>query len=94
MVDALLLGSRPAIGILEHLLQELYQLVSFNVVTRLPSWIMDSVVLPSGTHLFLHRGSSAGQPISGHSDSSQAESFQLTDSAGISKSTGSSIQVV
>jgi hypothetical protein len=33
MVDALLLGSRPAIGILEHLLQELYQLVSFNVVT-------------------------------------------------------------
>jgi hypothetical protein len=52
MVGAHLLRSRPTISILEHLLQDLHQLVSFNIVARLPGRILNSTVLPSGCTCF------------------------------------------
>jgi hypothetical protein len=38
MLGAHLLWSRPAAGVLEHLLQEFHQLVSFYVVFRFSVW--------------------------------------------------------
>jgi hypothetical protein len=82
MIGAHLLESQPVVDILEHFLQELYQLASLDVVARLLSWILDSAVLPSGMYLLLQWNCLAGQPVGSHTKSGQVESLQLTDSAG------------
>jgi hypothetical protein len=37
-----LIGSQPAVDVLKHFLQEIYQLVYFDVVTQLPSRVVDA----------------------------------------------------
>jgi hypothetical protein len=53
MVGVHLLGSQPAVDILEHLLQEIYHLARFDGVARLLSCILDSTVLQPRMYLFL-----------------------------------------
>jgi hypothetical protein len=53
MVGTHLFGSQPAVDILEHLLQEIYQLAHFNIGASLLRQILDSIVLPSRMYLFL-----------------------------------------
>jgi hypothetical protein len=82
MVGAHLLESQPTASILEHLLHDLYQLIGFKIVARLPGPVLNSIVLPCGMYLFLQWCHSVDQSVGNHADSSQAESFQLADSAG------------
>jgi hypothetical protein len=46
------------------------------------SGIFDSALLPAQVNLFLQRGNSAGQPVGGHIDSSQATLFQEVNLVG------------
>jgi hypothetical protein len=70
MVGAHLLRSWLATGVLEHLLHEFHQFVSFNVVLQLPGRILNPSVFPTGVHLFLQRSHSVGQLVGDHTDSS------------------------
>jgi hypothetical protein len=60
MVGKHLLGSRPAVDVLKHFLQEIYRFAYFDVVARLPCRVFDCPVLPPKMYLFLHRGYSTG----------------------------------
>jgi hypothetical protein len=59
MVKAYLLIVRLARGVLEHFLQELHQMLWSNLLTGLPSWVLDSTVLPAWVYLFLQRDDGA-----------------------------------
>jgi hypothetical protein len=47
-----------------------------NLHIGFSSGVFDSAVLLAQVNLLLQRGVSAGQPVSGHTDSSQATLFQ------------------
>jgi hypothetical protein len=53
MVGAYLLVSRPAGGVLEHLLQELHQVLWGDLLIGFLSRILNSVVFPTLVDLFL-----------------------------------------
>jgi hypothetical protein len=60
MVGVHLLGSRPTVGALKHLLQKVYRLARLDVVARLLSRILNCIVLSAGMYLLLQRNYSAG----------------------------------
>jgi hypothetical protein len=76
MVGAHLIISRPARGVLEHFLQELHQILWSNLHIGFLSGVFDSAIHPARMNLLLQRDDSAGQLVSGHTDSSQAMLFQ------------------
>jgi hypothetical protein len=76
MVGAHLLVSRPAGGVLEHFLQELHQMLRSNLHIGFLSGVFESAVLPAWVNLLLQRDDSTGQPVGGHTDSSQATLFK------------------
>jgi hypothetical protein len=75
MVGAHLLIGRTAGGVLEHLFQELRQVLRGDLLVGFPSRILNSDVFPSRLNLFLQRDDSAGQPIGGHTNSCQVVLF-------------------
>jgi hypothetical protein len=76
MVGAHLLVSQLAGGVLKHFFHELHPMLRSNLLAGLPSRVLDSAVLPAWVNLFLQRDDSAGYPVCGHTDSSQAALFQ------------------
>jgi hypothetical protein len=74
-----MVGSRPTIGALEHLLEKTLQLGRCDMVADIASGILNSIVFQTGVDLLLQWDDSAGQPIGPHADSGQPESFELDD---------------
>jgi hypothetical protein len=60
MVGAYLLVDRSAGGVLEHLFQELHQVLRDDLLVGFLSWILNSAVFPSQVNLFLQMDDSAG----------------------------------
>jgi hypothetical protein len=59
-----------------------------DLVTGLPSRILDPGVFTARVNLFLQKDDSAGQPVGDHVDSSQATLFQETYLVGQSRNMG------
>jgi hypothetical protein len=55
-----MLISRPARGILEYFFQMFHQNLRSNLVTGIPSWVLESAIFPSRVDLFLQRKDSTG----------------------------------
>jgi hypothetical protein len=53
-----------------------------NLHIGFPSGIFDSAVLPARVNLLLQRDHSVGQPVDGHTDTSQAMLFQEVNLVG------------
>jgi hypothetical protein len=75
MVGAHLLIGRPAGGVLEHLFQELHQVLRGDLLIGFSSRILKYVVFLTRVDLFLQRDDSVGQPMGGHANSYQAAIF-------------------
>jgi hypothetical protein len=59
-----------------------------DLVTCLPCRIFDPAILPAWVNLLLLREDSAGQPVGGHTDSSQVMLFQEINLVGKSRDMG------
>jgi hypothetical protein len=53
-----------------------------NLHIGFPSGVFDSTVLPAQVNSLLQRDDSTGQPVGGHTDSSQAALFQEVNIVG------------
>jgi hypothetical protein len=56
-----------------------HQKLQSNLFIAFPSWILESVVLPTRVDLFLQRKDSTGQPMGSHTDSYKALILQKVD---------------
>jgi hypothetical protein len=81
-LGAHLLVSWLAGGVLKHFFQEFHQMPQSNLLAGLLSWVLESVVFLARVNLFLQRDDSAGQPVGGHTDSSQVVLFHEIDLVG------------
>jgi hypothetical protein len=75
MVGAHLLVGRPAGGVLEHLFQELCQVLQGDLLVGFLSRMLHSAIFPTRMNLFLQRDNSMGQPMGGHTNSYQVALF-------------------
>jgi hypothetical protein len=79
MVEAHLCIDRLVGSVLKYLSKVPYQELQSYIFSGLPSLVLESAVLPARMDLFLQWLHSAGQPMSGHTDSYQAFLLQEID---------------
>jgi hypothetical protein len=82
VVEAHLLFSRSAGGILKYFLLLFHQKLRSNFLASLPSQVLESTILTAWMDLFLQREDSVGQPMGHHADSYQDPLFQVVNFVG------------
>jgi hypothetical protein len=70
---------QPVGSVLKYLSEVIYQELWSYIFLGLPSWVLDSAVLPAWMDLFLQQLDTMGQPMGGHAYCCQAFLLQEID---------------